>query len=129
MKTSTATGALFLMACGALACSQYAIADTADVPEITISAPSVKIDGRDADLAPIEQTTITAHVSFNPVGLTTNSGVALLKDRVIKAARQGRPPADPTDPDDGTCAFEAVKAAQPQIEAAIAQARSNSPKG
>jgi len=138
MNTSTTThqsrplrdGALILLACGTLAIlSQPVHADAADVPEITISAPSVKIVGRDADLTPIEQTTITAHVSFDPIGLTTNSGVALLKDRVIKAARQACNAADPTEPDDGTCALEAVKAAQPQIEAAIARARSNNPKG
>ena len=97
-----------------------------DLDEITISAPAVKIVGRDpATLAPIEESTVTARVAFDPVTLTTNSGVALLKDGVVDAARRACDAADPLTMDDGTCVQTAVKSAKPQITAAIARARSS----
>jgi len=97
-----------------------------DYEQITISAPRVKVVGRDpATLAPIEENVVTAHVSYDPVTLTLNSGVALLKDSVLDAARKVCAEADPTDvEDDATCIEEAMRAAQPQIDAAVARARS-----
>jgi UrcA family protein len=114
------------LAIGALAAmSAGAHADNLD--EVTISAPATKIVGRDyATGAPIEQETVTANVKFDPVTLTTNSGVALLKDSVLAAARKACYAADPlTMDDDGTCVHDAVKSAKPQVDAAIARARSN----
>ena len=110
-----AIGALALM-------SARAHADTLE--EVTISAPTVKTIGRDLDLAtPTQEVSVTAHVTFNPVTLTTNSGVALLKDSVIDAARKACDAADPYTVDDGTCVRTAMKSAKPQIEAAVARAR------
>jgi UrcA family protein len=58
--------------------------------------------------------------------LRNASGVVLLKDRVLEAAYKACNAADPLTPDDGTCVREAVKSAQPQVDAAIAHARSTS---
>jgi len=94
--------------------------------EITISAPAVKTVGRNAATgAPIREVTVTARVTADPVKLTTNSGVALLKDSVLDAARKACDAADPFTSDDGRCVLTAVKAAKPQIDAAVARARSN----
>ncbi len=113
------------LAIGALAVVS-ARAHAEELEQITISAPTLKTVGRDsATLAPIEESTVTARVAYNPVTLTLNSGVALLKDGVLDAARKACYAADPITEDDGTCLRDAVKAAQPQITAAIERARSN----
>lgn len=101
-------------------------ADPDQIDQVTVSAPAVRVVGHDpAMLTPIEQVTVTAHVDFNPVTLTTNSGVALLKDSVVEAARKTCTCADPGLEEDDTCMRAAVKAAEPRIAAAIARARSN----
>lgn len=56
----------------------------------------------------------TARIQYNPVTLTTNSGLALLKDGVEKAARELCYSIDPLDPD-GTCVRNAIESALPQI--------------
>jgi UrcA family protein len=101
-------------------------ARAAEPDEVTVSAPATRTLGYDpATLAPIREVTVTAHVSYDPVWLTTNSGVALLKDSVLEAARKSCYSADPLSDDDGTCVRMAVKNAQPQITAAIERARSS----
>jgi UrcA family protein len=99
-------------------------ANAAALYQITISTPSVKVVGRDsASGASIEETTVQTRVEFDPVTLTTNSGVALLKDKVLEAARTACESIDPVSPDDGTCVRDAVQSAQAQIDAAVAKAR------
>ncbi len=101
-------------------------AHAGDLDQVTIAAPAVKTVGHDyATGAPIQETTVTARVQVDPVTLTTNSGVALLKDGVRDAARKACEAADPLTPDDGTCVHTAVKSAEPQVAAAIARARSS----
>ena len=122
-------GLLVTLTCGALTvlspgahAADPAIPD--DTPQITISTPKVKVVGRNADLTPIEESTVTAHVSFDPVTLTTNSGVALLRDQVRTAARRVCADADPDDvEDDDDCIRNALKATDNQVDAAITRAR------
>jgi UrcA family protein len=112
-------------ALGALAIMSVS-AQAAEPDEVTITAPAVKTVGREpATLAPIQEVTVTGHVTFNPVTLTTNSGVALLNDSVLEAARKACSSADPLMQDEETCVHYAVKSAKPQVDAAIARARSN----
>lgn len=113
-----------------LACSALAIvsarAQAQDLDQVVVSAPVVRTVGRDpATLAPIEESTSTARVAFDPVTLTTNSGVALLEDGVLDAARKACYAADPIVEDEGSCVRAAVRSAQPQVTAAIARARGN----
>ena len=62
-------------------------AQAAEPDEVTISAPATRTVGHDyATNAPIQETTVKVAVSYDPVTLTTNSGVALLKDSVADAA-------------------------------------------
>jgi UrcA family protein len=112
-----ALGALALMSAGAQA---------AEPDEITISAPNVKTVGRDGTTgAPIQEVTESASIKFDPVTLTTNSGVALLKDSVFEAALKVCNSIDLSmEDDDDTCVRDAVKSAQVQVDAAIARARS-----
>jgi UrcA family protein len=118
LPVALALGALAFVSAGAQA---------ADPDEVTISAPSVKTVGHDdATGAPIQDVTQKISIKFDPVTLTTNSGVTLLKDSVLESALQvcnsiGFPM---SDDDDGTCVRNAVKSAQEQVDAAIARARS-----
>jgi UrcA family protein len=118
LPVALALGALAFMSAGAQA---------ANVDEITISAPSVKTVGRDAATgAPIQDVTKKFSIKFTPVTLTTNSGVALIKDSVFETARKVCESIDPSMlDDDDTCVRDAVKSVQAQLDAATAQARSN----
>jgi UrcA family protein len=99
--------------------------DPAQVDQVTVSSPAVKTVGRDSSTGgPIEETAKTARIQYDPVTLTTNSGVALLKDSVFATARRVCDSIDPFDTDDGTCMRNAVDSAMPQVDAAIARARS-----
>ena len=118
--------------CVALGCATFGAFSTgayADVNEvidpgtITITAPRETVVGRDyATNAPIIQVNSTARVRYEPMVLTTNSGVALLKYRVTKAAREMCTDLDPLAAQDWSCVRRAVDEAQPQIDAAIARA-------
>jgi UrcA family protein len=112
------------LALGALAFS--AGVQAAEPDEISITAPSVTTVGRDdSTLAPIEETTEKATIKFDPVTLTTNSGVALLKDSVLEAASKvcNSITFALADDDTDTCVRNAVKSAQAQVDEAIARAR------
>jgi UrcA family protein len=99
--------------------------DPAQVDQVTISSPTVTIVGRDSSTnSPITQTTKTARIQYDPVTLTTNSGASLLRDSVRESARKLCDSIDPLNPDDGTCIRTAVDSANPQVDAAIARARS-----
>jgi UrcA family protein len=99
--------------------------DPVQLAPITVIAPSVQVVGRDAATgAPIEQVTVTAQVAADPVALRTEYGALMLEYSVRDAARKACYEADPLTPDDGTCYRNAVASAQPQVDAAISQARS-----
>jgi UrcA family protein len=118
LPVALALGALAFMSAGAQA---------ADPDEITISAPNVTTVGRDAATgAPIEEVTKKASIKFDPVTLTTNSGVTLLKDSVFEAALKicNSISLSVSDDDDNTCIRGAVKSAQAQVDAAVARSRS-----
>jgi UrcA family protein len=118
LQAATAIMALAMFSIGAHA---------ADSNEVTIRGSTTKVVGRDyATNAPIEETTVKVGVSYDPVTLTTNSGVALLNDSVADAARKACDTADPFTDDGGTCVREAIASAQTQIARAVAQARSSS---
>jgi len=91
---------------------------------ITVSAPQTKIvaHGPGPNTA-TQQVTVSARVQYDPVTLTTNSGVALLKDGVEQAAQRICRAADPQAPLDNNCVRNAIDGAQPQIEAAVKRAR------
>ena len=100
--------------------------DPVQLDPITVSAPAVKIVDRDAATgAPIEQVTITARVQADPAALRTNYGALMLNYSVLDAARKACAAADPLADDDGTCVHDAVESAKPQVDAAIARARSS----
>jgi UrcA family protein len=99
-------------------------ADPNKIDEITISSARTKVLGHDsATGAPITQVMKTAKIQYDPVTLTTNSGVSLLKDSVEKAARDLCNSIDPLDPDDGACVRNAIDSTIPQVEAAVARTK------
>ena len=74
--------------------------------------------------APIDEITKTARVQYDPVTLTLNSGVAQLKYKVQEAAQQACDSIDTFETDGGACVQNAIASAKPQIDAAVAKARS-----
>ena len=89
-----------------------------------ISAPVVRTVGHgSATNASIQTVTIMARVKYNPVILTTHSGVALLDDDVADAARTACDSIDPLN-GDGPCVRRAIESARPQVTAAVTRARS-----
>ena len=120
------SGAIATLLVGAiLLVNATAQADEPDtLNQITITSRSVKTVGHDlATGAPIKEITKTAHVQYDPVVLTMNSGVSLLKDSVQDAAVKVCASLDPLDGEDEDCVRRAVESAQPQIKAAVARAR------
>ena len=70
--------------------------------------------------------TSTARIQVDPKALTTEYGVLMLNYSVRDAARRACFADEPlSDDGDTTCVKKAIEAAKPQVEAAIAQARSN----
>lgn len=90
---------------------------------ITVSAPRAKIVEHGPGTTSTQQMTVTARVEYDPVTLTTSSGVALLKDGVQQAAIRVCRAADPGAPEDRTCVQRATHGAQLQIDAAVKRAR------
>jgi len=128
MKTSIRAGALrrdlslaLAFALGALSLASSNV-HAANLDPVTVSAPGMRVVGLDSvSGAPIERTTAAAVVKFDPMTLTTKSGVALLEDSLRVAARRACNAA--ASPDVQTCAIRAVQSAQRQVHAAIARAR------
>ena len=122
---TTSLLATFALATIALISTRAQADDPEQADQITVSAPTVRTVGRDsATGAAIEQTSKTVRVKFDPVTLTTNSGVSLLRDGVSEAAHKVCASMDPVDPEDETCVRNALESANPQVDAAIARARS-----
>jgi UrcA family protein len=115
-----------LVAVTAAALSLLSARAHADDPEkvdvITVFAPAVRIVGHDAATGtPIQEMRVTVRVQVDPVTLTTNSGVALLKDSVVEAAQKACGVS--LTEDAGDCVHDAINSAQPEVDAAIARAR------
>ena len=125
LTVAFAVGALAFLSVRAHAADSDQL-DPVQLDPITVSAPALKTVDRDAATgAPIQVATVTARIQVDPAALRTEYGALMLNYSVLDAARKACAQADSLEDDDGTCVNEAVKAAKPQITAAIAQARSN----
>jgi UrcA family protein len=92
---------------------------------ITLSAPTSETVSSDTDIAsPEERVTVTARVQADPAALTTEYGALMLNYSVRDAAHKACAAADPLQEDD-TCVERAIESAKPQVDAAIARARSS----
>jgi UrcA family protein len=125
LPVALAVGAIALVSARAHAADPDQL-DPVQLDPITVSAPATKIVDRDtATGATIEQVTITARVQADPAALRTNYGALMLNYSVLDAARKACTEADPLADDEGTCVRDAVESAKPQVDAAIARARSS----
>ena len=125
LPVAFAVGAIALVSARAHAADLDQL-DPVQLDPITVSAPAEKAIDRDAATgAPIEQVTITGRVQADPAALRTNYGALMLNYSVLDAARKACTAADPIEDDDGTCVHDAVESAKPQVDAAIARARSS----
>jgi hypothetical protein len=125
LPVAFAVGAIALISARAHAADSDQL-NPVQLDPITVTAPATKIVDRDAATnAPIEQVTSTARVQADPAALRTNYGALMLNYSVLDAARKACTAADPLEDDDGTCVRDAVASAKPQVDAAIARARSS----
>jgi UrcA family protein len=125
LPVAFAVGAIALVSARAHAADLDQI-DPVQLDPITVSASAAKIvDSDTLTGAPIEQVTITARVQADPAALRTNYGALMLNYSVLDAARKACTAADRLASDDGTCVHDAVESAKPQVDAAIARARSS----
>jgi hypothetical protein len=124
LPVAFAAGAIALVSARAHAADSL---DPVQLDPIIVSAPAVKVVGHDAASgADLEDVTVTARVQADPAALRTNYGALMLNYSVLEAARKAcNAPTPLAEDDDGVCVYDAVEAAKPQVEAAIAQARSN----
>jgi UrcA family protein len=118
--------AVFAVGATALFCASAQAEDPDQVDTVTISSPikTVVVGRDDSTGAPIVESSRTAQVTYDPVTLTLNSGVALLKAQVRTAAERLCASLDSVDQDDDdeTCVRNAVDSATPQLNAALARA-------
>jgi UrcA family protein len=97
--------------------------DPVQLDEITVSAPAAKTVGHETTGEAIQQVTVSARVQAETAALRTKYGALMLEYSVREAARKVCNEADPFMEDDGTCFKKALESAKPQMDAAIAQAR------
>jgi UrcA family protein len=102
-------------------------AQASEPDQIRIDSSTTQTVGRDfpADV-PIQEVTTKVAVEYDPVTLTTNSGVVLLNDSVADAARKACDTSaiDAFSSDSETCVRKAIESAKSQVASAIARARS-----
>jgi UrcA family protein len=124
LPLALAVGALALMSARVHAADPDSF-NPIQLDPITVSGPSENIVGRNEIGTPVEEVTSTARVQVDPKALTTEYGVLMLNYSVRDAARRVCLADEPlAEDDDTTCVTKAIEAAKPQVEAAIAQARS-----
>jgi UrcA family protein len=124
LALACAAGGLAFASVGARAADSDPL-DPVQLDPIIVIAPTVQVVGRDAATgAAIEEVTVTAQIPADPAALRTEYGALMLEYSVRDAASKACYEADPLTADDGTCFRKAVATAQPQVDAAIAQARS-----
>lgn len=115
--------AFAFIALAVIACTRASAATPSGT--ITVSVPAVETVGSDSLTgAPIEQSTVTARVGFDPRTLTTESGVARLREQVLEAASRACHAAL-TD-DYAGCVLTTVQSVAPQVDKAIARSRESS---
>ena len=95
----------------------------AELDRIEIDRPVVKVVERSPIDAPVEDVTVVARVIPDPQTLTMESGIKLLNDNIVEAARKACFEADPLDADDGTCVRNAIRTAKAQVPALVAHAK------
>jgi hypothetical protein len=98
-------------------------AGAAELDRIQIDPPVVKVVEHDSIDAPVEQVTVVAHVIPDPETLTMQSGIKLLNDNIVEAARKACFEANPLEPEDGTCVQHAIKDAKAQVPALVARVK------
>jgi len=111
-----------IVAVAALTVTGAQAADT--MQEVTVTVPAEKTIGRSANGAPIEEVSASERLQYHSTMLMTNSGRALLEDKVAQEAKRlckevetpGSVPAETEQ----ACVKRAISGAKEQIAAAAA---------
>lgn len=114
----------YLVAVLALGALSVAGTQAANMEEVTVTAPATKVIGRGTTGAPIEEVSASERIQYSHTMLMTNSGRALLEDKVAEEARRlckdlETPGSVPTETEQA-CVKRAVAGAKEQIAAAAA---------
>jgi UrcA family protein len=95
-----------------------------DLTQVVVRGSNTRTIGYDYHtLKPIEESSVTVGVRYDPVTLTTRSGVALLKEAVAEAAIKACSGSDVSTAEYHSCVRRAIENAQPQVARAITEAR------
>jgi UrcA family protein len=97
-------------------------ADTLD--EVTVTVPAQRTIGRSTNGAPIQEVSSSERIQYNATMLQTNSGMALLEDKVAQEAqrlcKEAETPGSVPMETEQACVKRAVAGAKEQIAAAAA---------
>ena len=118
---STSKHLMAVLAVGALT---VAGTQAAEMDEVTVTAPGVKVIGHGTTGAPIEEVSASERIEYSHTMLMTNSGRALLEDRITAEARRLcedlEKPGNMSSQTKTACVKQAVAGAKEQIAAAAA---------
>ena len=113
-----------ILAIGVLSASAV---QAADLGEVTVTGPTISTPRFDATGTPVRQVSGTMTVQYNAISLTTNSGRALVDDKVADVARTLCSTisiaVDPASRDERTCVRQALDGAKSQLDAATTELR------
>jgi len=112
---------------GALISVSAVAQQAAQIPEVQVQASAVikRQEGKSSSGVPIETAVVMMRVGYSDLSLATNSGQALLKERVATAARDAcarvsaQFPLGSSVTSDSDCVRTAISDAKAQIDAAI----------
>jgi|SRR6185312_11210686 len=97
-----------------------------ELTQVVVRGSNTRTIGYDYHtLRPIEESTTTVGVRYDPVTLTTHSGVALLKDAVEQAANKACSGSDVSTAEHDSCVRRAIEDARPQVARAVTEARNH----
>ena len=118
---------------GALISVSAVAQQAAQIPEVQVQASAVikRQEGKSSSGVPIETAVVMMRVGYSDLSLATNSGQALLKERVATAARDACARVSAQFPlgspvtSDSDCVRTAISDAKAQIDAAIGSANAH----
>jgi UrcA family protein len=113
---------LMIIALGALTIAAVQAAD--NMEEVTVTAPGAKTIGRGTTGAPIEEMSASEKIQYPHTMLMTNSGRALLEDKIAQEAKrlcqELDTPGSVNTETEQACVKRAIAGAKEQIAAAAA---------
>ena len=125
MIAAVRTSVPLIIVVGALTITTVRAADVEE--EVTVTAPAERTIGRSTIGAPITEVSVSEKVQYNSSMLMTNSGRALLQDKIATEARrlcqEAETPGSVPAEHQKACEKRAIQDANEQIAAAAAKVK------